>query len=206
MSASTDKILHLLKTQQPMTAKEIGARLSMTSMGARQHLQQLHCSGHVSYVDEAKGRGRPSRLWRLAEKSNEHFPNRHADLTVQLIENITQVFGQAGLSQVVEQRQQQISEHYLQQLASHTNLEEKLKRLTELRSNEGYMASWLQHDDSYLLIENHCPICAAASQCQGFCEGELLMFQQIFSPAKVQREQHLLSGGIRCSYRITPCS
>jgi predicted ArsR family transcriptional regulator len=28
----------------------------------------------------------------------------------------------------------------------------------------------------YFLIENHCPICAAATECQGFCRAELSNF------------------------------
>jgi predicted ArsR family transcriptional regulator len=34
-----------------------------------------------------------------------------------------------------------------------------------------------QADGSCLLIENHCPICAAAEACQGFCRSELEVFQ-----------------------------
>ena len=38
---STVKILHLLKMKGPQTAKTLAENLTMTSMGARQHLLQL---------------------------------------------------------------------------------------------------------------------------------------------------------------------
>ena len=45
MNASTDKILHLLKTHGPQSAAALGEQLQMTSMGARQHLTALQCIG-----------------------------------------------------------------------------------------------------------------------------------------------------------------
>jgi predicted ArsR family transcriptional regulator len=59
-------------------------------------------------------------------------------------------------------------------------------------------------DGSFLLIENHCPICAAAKACQGFCRSELELFQTAFGAGtSVTRQEHLLSDGRRCVYRVT---
>jgi predicted ArsR family transcriptional regulator len=61
----------------------------------------------------------------------------------------------------------------------------------------------MQGDGRFLLIENHCPICAAAKTCQGFCRSELELFQAAFgADMSVTRQEHLLSGGRRCVYRI----
>jgi predicted ArsR family transcriptional regulator len=60
-------------------------------------------------------------------------------------------------------------------------------------------------DGSLLLVENHCPICAAARECQNFCRSELAVFQRVLGPgASVERAEHLLSGARRCAYRIVP--
>jgi predicted ArsR family transcriptional regulator len=63
--------------------------------------------------------------------------------------------------------------------------------------------SWEEADGSLLLVENHCPICAAASVCAGFCRSELETFRAVLG-AKVEREEHILLGARRCAYRITP--
>lgn len=43
-------------------------------------------------------------------------------------------------------------------------------------------------DGSFLLIENHCPICAAATACTGLCEQELTIFQSVLGEnVKVER-------------------
>ncbi|HAT30439.1 MAG TPA: MarR family transcriptional regulator, partial [Janthinobacterium sp.] len=74
------------------------------------------------------------------------------------------------------------------------------------RDAEGYMAeSEPQADGSVLLIENHCPICAAARECQNFCRSELAIFQRVLGQdCSVERSEHLLAGARRCVYRIRP--
>jgi predicted ArsR family transcriptional regulator len=54
-----------------------------------------------------------------------------------------------------------------------------------------------------LLIENHCPICAAARACTNLCAGELRVFQQVLGPGvTVERIDHILAGARRCAYRV----
>ncbi len=65
------------------------------------------------------------------------------------------------------------------------------------------MAEWRVKGDSYLLIENHCPICAAATACQGLCRAELELFREALgAEATVIRVDHILAGARRCAYRI----
>jgi predicted ArsR family transcriptional regulator len=67
------------------------------------------------------------------------------------------------------------------------------------------MAEWRAEGDGFLLIENHCPICAAAAACQGFCRAELEVFQDTLGPGvAIERIDHILAGARRCAYRIVP--
>ena len=44
---------------------------------------------------------------------------------------------------------------------------------------------------------------AAATACQGFCRAELDVFRSVLGPdATVTRDEHIVSGGRRCSYAI----
>jgi predicted ArsR family transcriptional regulator len=79
----------------------------------------------------------------------------------------------------------------------------RLKRLVRLRADEGYMAELEKTSDGWLLLENHCPICAAATACQGFCSNELALFRRVLGPAaEVARVEYLLEGGRRCAYSV----
>ena len=68
------------------------------------------------------------------------------------------------------------------------------------------MAEWrAEPDGSYLVAENHCPICAAARKCQGFCRSELAVFRAVLgSGVHVERTEHIPAGARRCAYRIVP--
>ncbi|HDI1214910.1 transcriptional regulator [Aeromonas hydrophila] len=204
MNASTDKILFLLKSHGPQSAAELGEQLQMTSMGARQHLMTLEADGWVSFNDEARGRGRPVRLWHLTEQAWQRFPDSHSELTLQLIDNIQQLFGEVGMERLIAQREQQQLARYQAELTQPA-LADRLAALTAQRTREGYMADYRQEEDgSWLLWESHCPICAAARACRGFCRSELEMFRRLLAPAGVEREQYLLEGDHRCLYRIRP--
>jgi predicted ArsR family transcriptional regulator len=67
------------------------------------------------------------------------------------------------------------------------------------------MAEASEEDGVFTLVENHCPICAAASACKGLCDRELSVFERVLGPdCTVERVEHLLSGARRCAYQIRP--
>ncbi|MCG9729840.1 HTH domain-containing protein [Shewanella sp. Isolate13] len=202
---TSDKILQMLKNQGELTAKVIATELGLTTMGVRQHLQSLEDSQDVTFEDRKATRGRPTRYWALTPKSNSHFSDRHEELTVQLIDSVKTVFGNGGLEQLISHREQESLKLYRDELVGTSGLVEKLHALAKLRTLEGYMAKVEQADGHYWLLENHCPICAAASACLNFCRSELALFQTLFeNDAIVSREEHIIEGARRCAYKVVP--
>jgi predicted ArsR family transcriptional regulator len=201
---TAEQTLFLLKTRGPQTAQQLAALLELTSMGARRQLETWQEKGLVSYQDVADKPGRPSRRWLLTEAGHARFPDRHADLTLQLIDQVRTLFGDAGLDQLIGAREAASELQYRQHLATAQSLPDRVTALVQARSAEGYMAELEHQDDgSLLLIENHCPICAAARQCQQFCRSELEVFQRVLGPdCSVGRVEHMLAGARRCVYRI----
>lgn len=201
-----ERILYLLKTRGPRTAQQLAASLDLTSMGIRRHLDAWESKGLVCTEDRCDKVGRPARYWALTEAGHTRFPDRHGELTAQLISLTQQLFGDTGMEQLLAAREQTMRRHYAHAVSSCPSLSERLQALAQARDEEGYMAEVQALDDgSFLLTEHHCPICAAATQCQGFCRSELEVFQATLGEAvQVHRAEHLLGGGQRCIYRITP--
>ncbi len=199
-----DTILARLKSQGAMTSGELAKELAITSMGARQHLLRLAEKNLVSHFMQKANVGRPKQMWQLTELGHKRFPDRHADLTLQLIESVGNIFGEQGLEQVIVMREKQMLEKYQVALHVCTSLYSKVETLALMRSQEGYMANAEKISaNEYLLIESHCPICSAARQCQNFCRSELAIFQQCFGEnIVVERSEYLLTGDRRCVYRI----
>jgi predicted ArsR family transcriptional regulator len=203
---TADHILFLLKTRGPKSAQQLADLLELTSMGARRQLEAAQEKGFVAFEDVADKIGRPSRRWHLTDAGHARFPDRHADLTLQLIEQARAVFGPAGLEQLIGAREKAIEPHYRMEVEGKAGLAERVEALALARDAEGYMAETQVRDDgSVLLIENHCPICAAARSCQNFCRSELDIFQRVLGEdVQVERAEHMLAGARRCVYVIKP--
>lgn len=211
-ATSDDRILFQLKTRGPQTAAAIGTHLGMTPTGARQHLARLHAGGLVEgqeqhkeqRKDQRQKRGRPTRLWRLTDQGHGRFPDRHSDLTLEFIRSTQAVFGKAGLEKLVRHREDDSLERYRKLVPRRLSLRAKLDALAAARSQEGYMARVIaERDGSFLLVEDHCPICAAAATCQALCRSELAIFREILGHGiMVERIDHLLAGARRCAYRV----
>lgn len=197
-----ERLMTLLKTRGEMQASDAGHLLGTTGEAARQQFVKLAKDGLVEAKAVSQGVGRPAQYWQLTAKGHAHFPDAHADLTVQLLQLIRTSLGESALDQLITSRESQTLDNYRQAMKGANSLEERLQRLTAIRTREGYMADWgLQEDGSYLFVENHCPICAAAATCQGFCRAERDVFSDVLE-ANVERTEHILQGARRCAYVI----
>jgi predicted ArsR family transcriptional regulator len=202
---NSSRLLYTLKSRGPLAAGALARALGITVVGIRQHLAKLQAEGFVAFDEQAGQIGRPKRFWHLTAKGHGRFPDTHGDLTVNLIAGIRSLFGEAGLDHLIEARQEAAVAAYRRALEPCSGLGDRVRTVARLRAEEGYMAEFAaEPDGSFLLIENHCPICAAAKTCQGFCRSELELFRAAFGAGtSVMRQEHLLSDGRRCVYRVT---
>lgn len=205
MRQTTEQLLYQLKSRGPQSAATLAAACAITPMGAHKQLQALLQQGLVEAEDQVQGPGRPKRIWRLSAAGHGRFPDRHGDLALQLIRQTVAVLGEPALEQLIAAREQQMLASYTERLQGARSLQARVQRLAELRGEEGYLARVEKQGRAWLLIEDHCPICAAATACQGFCRSELQLFRQLLGEAvQVERSEHLLAGARRCAYRISP--
>lgn len=201
---AADRILMFLKMRGEATSLSISKELSITKEGARKHLLNLAEEGLIRSVSKSEGVGRPSTYYTLTEKGLAQFPDSHADVTVQILRSVKNLLGENALDLLINDREKNTYERYEKALVKADSIEERLEVLVKVRSEEGYMAEWTKEGNDYFLIENHCPICAAAAECQGFCRAELSNFRNLIGNGyQVERINHILSGGQRCVYKIS---
>ncbi|PKF73662.1 helix-turn-helix transcriptional regulator [Chryseobacterium sp. PMSZPI] len=201
---AADRILMFIKMRGEVTSLVISEELSITKEGARKHLLNLANEGLIESSVKSEGVGRPSTYYALTEKGLSQFPDTHAEVTVQLLKSVKNLLGENALNLLITDREKNTHDRYEKVLSKTKSLEQRLEALAEVRSKEGYMAEWKKEGNDYFLIENHCPICAAATECQGFCRAELSNFQSLIGKDyHVERVDHIISGGQRCVYKIT---
>ena len=203
MKSTEERLLQAIKSAGPQAAATLAAACAITPMGAHKSLQGLQDQGLVESFDEAGAVGRPKRIWQLTAAGHGRFPDRHGELFAQMLNFMEP----DALDALIQKREAQMQEQYGTALKGGKSLADRVRKLAALRAGEGYMARAEKDGRDWLLIEDHCPICAAAAACQGFCRSELALFQQVLGPdVQVSRTEHLPSGGRRCVYKISPGS
>ncbi|SSW63128.1 hypothetical protein AGI3411_00980 [Achromobacter agilis] len=192
-----------LKTRGPQSVAVIAKAMDVTAEAVRQQMARLHADGLVDSESRSAGRGRPTQIWFLTEAGHARFPDTHAEMTVQMIGAVRQVFGEEGVDKLIQVREAAMLGSYREAMRGANSLKGRLERLAEVRSAEGYMAELRKDGADFLFIENHCPICSAAKACMGFCRSELELFNKVLGDeVVVEREEHILTGARRCAYRV----
>ena len=205
LTDSKRRVVDHLKRVSPVTTQEVAELLDVSDVAARQHLGSLEAAGLVSESQASpEGRGRPRSLWQLTDLATELFPDRHGDLTVELLDALRETVGETGVDALLDVRGAHQLDDLRMAMADARTLDERVAALAAQRSREGYMAEVaVGGDGSLMLIEHHCPICVAARACQGLCRSELEVFQAALgSDVSVERTEHQLVDGRRCVYRI----
>jgi predicted ArsR family transcriptional regulator len=197
------RVVKLLKTEGPMDSGSLAARLGVTAMAVRQHLYALQQEKLVTAEARPLPLGRPAKFWTLTKDAERLFPDAYAELNAALITSVQDAFGPEGMARLLDARVVRQRADYSSRINALAPLGKRVQQLAKIRADEGYMAEVKREGGGFLLIENHCPICAAATVCQGFCASELDLFRSALGPGvSVERAEHILSGDRRCVYRI----
>lgn len=202
--ATRRALLEMLKMRGELSSQQMADELGISSMAVRQHMQELEHGGDVESVDRSVGKGRPTKIWSLTSYADRHFPDRHRDLILDLLGSVESVLGEDAMQQLLKVRGEEQIRNYKDRVTKQNRLGKRVEELAQIRSEEGYMAEARKSaDGSWQLVENHCPICAAADSCRALCARELEVFSEVLGPdCSVERVEHLLSGGKRCAYRV----
>lgn len=200
------RIVDHLKRSAPCTTADLAEALGISGAAVRPQLAELEGKGLVRQeLQPTSGRGRPPSAWSLTPLAIDLFPDRHRDLTVELLEAVRTAVGEDGLEAVLAARDRAQLKMLGEALGDRADLRERTEVLATQRTRQGYMAEVVDDGDALLLVEHHCPVCAAANSCQSLCRNELDLFRDALGPAaEVERTHHLLSGDDRCVYRIRP--
>src|SRR3954462_11871446 len=106
--------------------------LDMTEAGVRQHLDALAEHGLVvSRTGAAEGRGRPPTVWALTDLAQDLFPDRHDDLTVELITAVRNALGDQGLARVIDARAEVQRAAYARAIPKRGSLRARVEALAQ---------------------------------------------------------------------------
>lgn len=130
------------------------------------------------------------------------FPDGHDRLATELLQVLEE---KGGVEEVLAARAKLQIEHYQNRLPRTGSVQARLAALAKARSDEGYMAEVRRlGPKTFELVENHCPVCAAARACPKMCSSELDVFYALLGDdVAIVRTEHILDGFRRCVYRVS---
>ena len=203
-SHTRQRLLDLLKVEGPSDTRTLAGRLKISTMAVRQHLYALRIQKAVDSKIQARPRGRPAKIWSLKKAADRYFPDSHAALSLDLLRIARSALGERPLRDKLVDWAKENASRLVKGLRTKASFRARLHALWAIHARHGYMPEIETGKDGTLhLIQNHCPIHAAANECGGLCEAELEFIRSVLGHHyTVLRVGHMLAGERRCVFRI----
>lgn len=199
------EIINLLRTRGPMTVAAMGEQLGITHVAVRRHLTGLERDGLVDSVLERQPMGRPTRAYSLTEAAEDLFPKKYGALSVEMLDFMAeQENGMELIDRFFAKRRNQLEATYGSHVESGKDVAERVARLTEVQTANGYLADWEAGEQPgvYYLKEFNCPVHSVSRKYQHACHHEIEFFKAVLGTDQIVREECIAKGGTCCKYRI----
>lgn len=204
-ASARQSIVTFLKRNHGGGIADVAAYLRISYEGARQHLTQLEKEGavekHVVRATRASA-GRPLARYVLTRAGDHLFPKNYDELTVELIDALTERLGPKALKQVLAAFTDKRVQEWAPRLRG-KSLEERVKALQAIYvGGDPYMS--VEIDRSGIrLIERNCPFLNVASRRPALCSVTVSTLERLLG-VSVVREEKFQTGHGRCVFRVRP--
>jgi predicted ArsR family transcriptional regulator len=191
-------ILAFLKTHGHASLGEIAAHLEVSKQGALRHLEALEAAGLATVASAPPhGRGRPENVYQLTAAAGEHFPDRHRELTGELVAFMSD----EQLKRFFELRTSRLEAEYATRLAG-LDFEARVRELAKLATEHGHMAEVVELAEGGLAIRHcNCPIQDVAARTGLPCVNEQQMYERLLG-TPVTRSTWMAEAANDCTYEV----
>jgi predicted ArsR family transcriptional regulator len=203
MQATRQRILELLRDARILTVEELAAKLELTPVTVRHHLDILKSDGLVE-VPEVRRRdapGRPQYTFQLTPAALAFFPKNYQSFTNLMLTEIN--------TSMPAEQMEQILGNVAARMAAEAAIpgpdaprEQRLQAAVDYLNSRGYVAEWLQEPDgAYVLRTHNCPYHEVSHEHGELCSMDLRLVTQLLGAEPARRER-LSAGGTCCCYVI----
>ncbi|MEN9223594.1 MAG: iron-sulfur cluster biosynthesis transcriptional regulator SufR [Thermostichus sp. BF3_bins_97] len=214
-ASSKQAILVYLRKSGQANAQTLAEHLHISPQAIRRHLKDLEAEGLILHIPQQNGLGRPQHVYQLSPLGEEQFPASYDEFALGLLNTLAETMGSEQMGSILHQQWQRKAQHYQACIGS-GSLQERVKRLVELRQSEGYMAEYYPYSEEiaapetgtaegteqYVLIEHNCAIAQIAQTFPSVCGHELEMFAAALPDCQVERINWQVNGEHQCGYLI----
>jgi DeoR family suf operon transcriptional repressor len=200
-----DELVRILKHAGEATAEELAEPLGVTVSAVRQQLDALAADGLVAWRPQARGRGRPTHVYRLTRAAEPLFPKAYGGLTTELLGYVAES-NPALVDDIFDRRRQRRLEGAQARLAPlEGDFAARVAELARILDEDGYLASFeARPDGSFRIVEHNCAVLDVAERYGQACSSEIAFLRQALPEARVERVSHMIAGAHSCAYEVTP--
>ena len=193
-----ETILAFLKKHGHASLGEIATHLEVSKQGALRHLEALEAAGLATVASAPPhGRGRPENVYQLTEAAGEHFPDRHRELSGELVEFMSD----DQLKRFFEMRTARLEAEYASRLAG-LDFEARVRELAKLATEHGHMAEVVELGEGGLAIRHcNCPIQDVAARTGLPCVNEQQMYERLLG-SPLTRSTWMTEAANDCTYEV----
>ena len=199
-SATRNTILRTLRLQGKCTVNDLAEASGVSPVSVRHHLANLQAESLVETEEVKHGVGRPRLLFALSDTALEMFPSRYFRLIRRILEQIKDSMPPSAVQGLFASVAATMAADYAEQLDG-LPLEDRLERLIQLLSGEGFEAELQHKGDSVTIRELSCPYFRMGKE-----HPEVCVIDQTFIATSlslpVERVSCLLDGDTHCSFSI----
>jgi DeoR family transcriptional regulator, suf operon transcriptional repressor len=203
VTARGNEVVTALKHAGEATAEELATQLGVTVSAVRQQLDGLAADGLVAWRPLARGRGRPTHVYRLTRAAEPLFPKAYGGLTTELLGYVADADPNL-VDDIFDRRRQRRLEGAQARLAPlGQDFRARVAELAKILDEDGYLASWeALPDGSYRIVEHNCAVLDVAERYGQACTSEIAFLRQALPDARVERVSHMIGGAHSCAYQI----
>lgn len=229
--STRDRVLQLVVEEGPISAAQLGRKLSLTAAAVRRHLDTMTEQGIVEVKNVSsrrRGAGRPSRRYVISSGGQqvlghdylnlvhsaltvleEHTGDRTA-LSAGAVAPSDQGAGDSAAARAVAKEYfADFEEQYGAELKATENLDERTQKLAEFFNDHGFagFTRLVGRDNPLLamqstqLCQGHCPIREIAAAHPVFCEEETMMIARLLD-VDVRRLSTQAAGAHVCTTHV----
>jgi len=205
LPAGRREVLYAVRRRGEATAEQVADQLGMTASGARQHLTALVEAGLVDASEltaDLPRRGRRTLAYSATPAADGYFPKAYGELTNELLGYLGDT-DPTMLDDLFARRREHRIDAARARLAPKRTLATKVRELTEILDEDGYLAtSERVAPGVYRIVEHNCAIWAVAQRYGQACTSEIDFIRAVLPDATVERVQHMVAGARHCAYEV----